>query len=178
MTDVSEPIVTALVDRGLVIEEEAGKKLQRQAMLLAAVVPAVGVIKIMIGISRDKPVAFLVILTIISVIVLFAAFGRRPLRSRFGDHVLKLLREQHSGLRRESGLAAVSPAHQGTLAMAVGLYGMTMLSNTAIADEYRRLQQNYTSSSGDSGSSGCGSDGGGGGGCGGGCGGCGGGGGD
>ena len=138
----------------------------------------VGLLKIFIGLSRQRPVAILVGLCATAFVIALAAFLRRPLRSRFGDAVLRQLRVGYKGSWGRGGrLATLSAAE---FAMVLGLFGLPVLAGTEM-DPLRRalLAGSFVSTGsgaegGGCGGSGCG--GGGGGGCGGGgCGGCGGG---
>jgi uncharacterized membrane protein YgcG len=132
------------------------------------------VLKIYLGMMRDKPVGFIVVLTILIAIVAVGFAASRPQRSRAGDRALAQLTERH---QRE-----VRAPRGPEVALAVALVGTSALAGTAWAS-YHQLRQPPSSSDGgssstDSSSSSSsnndsGSDGGGSG-----CGGCGGGGGD
>jgi len=139
-------------------------------LLLSLSAPAVGVIKITVGISRHRPVEYLVILCILTFLLCLATFLRVPNRSPYGEQVLGELRHMHWDKRR------VDPAHAG---MSVALFGLEALIGTPLADYRHSLQPPPGSSGCGSSTSGCsssdsGGGGGDGGGCGGGCGGCGG----
>lgn len=139
--------------------------------LLVLAVAALGGIRIAIGLSRGKPVAFLVILTAITLIVAFTGFARRPHRSKRGDRALDQLKEDNSALEATASQKAEALAGED-FALAVGLFGMGVLASGPLAG----LQLALTpppAASGSSGSS-CSSSSCGGGCGGGGCGGCGG----
>jgi uncharacterized protein (TIGR04222 family) len=158
-------ISEGLKARGLVVADSAARKAIVLPLLVALVALLVGIIKISIGLSRGKPVGFLVGLCLVTLLFALVAFARRPLRSRYGDAVLKQLQERHIGPRSlGKNMAAIPSAEFATV---VGLFGLTALAGTEFADLRRSLQP----PAGDGG--GCGGDCGGG--CGGGCGGCGGG---
>jgi len=170
-----KPIVASIADelkaRGLVVADAQARKAVWLPLLLSLLLPVVGGIRIAIGLHRDRPVSFLVIFSVIAAVLLLLAFARRPLRSRFGDAVLKRLQARHAALRQlRRDTHSLAPA---AFATAVGLFGLSALAGTQLDDLRRSLRS--TDSSGCS--TGCGSSGGGdGGGCGGGgCGGCGGG---
>ena len=158
-----------LKNSGLVVGDAPASKAVWTPLLIALSAVALGVVKIFIGLDRDKPVAFLVALCVITGIVSLIALARRPLRSRFGDAVLERFKVQHSPLKHSLTNPSVDPM---MFAMGVGLFGLTALDGTAYADLRRQLQPPGASASG------CGSSCGGscGGGCGSGCGGGGGGG--
>lgn len=172
-----DSVAENLREAGLILSESAASRIRNAALALALLAPSIGLIKVLIGISRDKPVGFLIFGILVTAALAFGFFGRKPLRTRLGDNVLQQLRNEFAKLRREGALDPDTAQPQGTLATAVGLFGMPILANTLYASEYERLRQSYQGSSGDSGSVGCsstGSDGSdGGSGCGGGCGGCG-----
>lgn len=163
-----------LEDRGLVLTQSRATQIAFVSVLIALAPNLLGAAKISVGVSRDKPVAFLIAMMALSVLTSLLVFCRRPTRSRYGDKVLSDMRQETTSdsiYRSSSGITSAD-----TLMMGVALYGLGSLAPTP----YRDLKQGLQPPSGSSGcggstSSGCGGDGGGG--CGGGgCGGCGGGG--
>jgi uncharacterized protein (TIGR04222 family) len=164
-------IAEDLKKQGLVVADSAARKAIFAPLMIALVAVAVGVIKIMVGINRDKPVGFLVVLCLLSAAASFIVLARRPLRSRYGDHVLKQLKEHYTGPRHLGRNVAHVPASE--FAMTMGLFGMSILVGSELSDLRNALQP---PGGVDGGFSGCGggSSCGGGGGGGGGCGGCGG----
>lgn len=142
-------------------------------LILAAVV--FGGIKVLVGISRNKPVVFLFMACSLMFMFAVVALAIRPWRSRRGDRLLTRLREKNSALelawsRDRSGRIAGPD-----LALAVALFGVSTLSNvTILSNLYRILKPRPGSRASGCGDVGAGCGGGcGGGGCGGGgCGGC------
>ncbi len=138
-----------------------------------SIISAIGVTKLVIGISRHKPVGFLVVELIISFIALLAAvrpWGLKP--TRLGYRYLKRLKK-HFGwmqehLSKKNHYTGIDPV------FAVAIFGVSPLIGSPLFDPFgKAFQTGSTSQSGGcGGSSGC-SGGGGGDGCGG-CGGCGG----
>jgi hypothetical protein len=134
---------------------------------------------VFVGLSRNRPVEFLLIACVVSVIIAWLAFGRRIPRTRRGEQFLADLRSAHSAIRRRP------VALEGdSLALGVGLFGTSLLYGTVHAPLARTLHPPKMRASDGSSGGGCGAHscgGGGGGGCGGGgcggggCGGCGGG---
>jgi uncharacterized protein (TIGR04222 family) len=168
------PVRATLERNGLLLDPAQRQRAALLPALLPAAVAVLGVLKIYLGMMRDKPVGFIVVLTILIAIVAVGFAASRPQRSRAGDRALAQLTERHQREVR---------APRGTeVALAVALVGTSALAGTAWAS-YHQLRQ--PPSSGDGGSSSSdsssssssnndsGSDGGGSG-----CGGCGGGGGD
>ncbi|MEZ5443246.1 MAG: TIGR04222 domain-containing membrane protein [Lysobacterales bacterium] len=151
-----------LMRRGLVLDNAQAWKVQLWSALPLALWSGFGVAKIVTGLERDKPVGFLVILTILCAIATLTWLFKRPRFSKAGRVALAQARVQQSRAAR-----APRSGH-GELAVAVALGGTVLLSGTAWAGYHQ-----YRTPSGDGGGSGGDSDGGGG--CGGGgCGGCGG----
>ncbi len=177
-------------------------------LALAGVALLIGLTKIGVGISRDRPVGFLVFLLLSVVSLLLWWTWRLPRMTAAGEWMLARLRAKHRSVSFDSlrtlRTDAVIPAVSGESALAllpvaVGLYGLGALGADSSALSYHNLlppgarltRRDGKGAAGDganSPSSGCGSgdsgggssgDSGGGGGDGGsGCGGCGGGGGD
>jgi uncharacterized membrane protein YgcG len=141
--------------------------------------PAVfwGMPKILVGMSRHKPVLFLIILCGISLVLAIIFFTQSCIRTTRGDRALEYLRGEHRSL--EYSLIHGSPTTGAELALALGLFGTGLLiASPAFANLGPLMRRSYGSTGGSSGcgsGSGCGGGScGGGGGCGGGCGGCGG----
>ena len=168
-----------LQDLELLVSEDRSWQARLIPLFVVLSVVFFGVLKIFVGLSRDRPVIFLVIFCIISVVVAFVGFGRAVRRSRRGDRALDRLRKSNAALEYSRRFRADDLAGDD-LALAVGLFGMGVLAGGALAKLQTALKPPHTPvSSGGCGSSGCGGGGGGacgggGGGCGGGCGGCGG----
>lgn len=160
------PIAERLRRKGWWLSESADLRLRQLGSAPLLALAALGGLKISVGLDRDRPVGFLVVLVGLTLIVAMARFLRQQRRTRAGEWAL----HDASGRTAPGDLAA-----QVALSGTVGLYG------SGFAD-YHILRTPPSGSGGsDSGSSsgscsGGGGDGGGGGGCGGGgCGGCGGG---
>jgi uncharacterized protein (TIGR04222 family) len=163
-----------------------------RALLVLAVV-GIGIAKIAVGISRDRPVGFLVVLTLATLLFGLILAFRIPRRTRSGEALVNRSRTEEAEIRQSLREPSLSP--EWSLPMMVALFGGTALAGTTLASWQRPLERpvprpgtTSTDSSGgcsgawsdtssSSGSSDGGSDGGGDGGSGcGGCGGCGGGG--
>ena len=119
--EAGEPMIKRLQEQGLVMSGRQGARALLCPFALALSVPIIGLIKIAVGVSHDRPVGFLIILTALTAIVAVAGFARKPHRSRRGDLVLNRLKETHEKLTHgELGLGTAS----GTLPLAVGLFGL------------------------------------------------------
>jgi len=165
----AKPKIERLVDdlkaRGLVVGDAQARKAIAIPLILSLAVLTVGVVKLLIGLNRGKPIGILAAMLIVFFVISLIAFARWPLRSRYGDEVLRKLQARHIGSRTLGKRVSSIPATE--FAMVVGLFGLTALAGTDLADLRQDLQPPSGSASGCGGS--CG------GGCGGGCGGCGGG---
>jgi uncharacterized protein (TIGR04222 family) len=155
------------------------------AMVMWAVA-GVGGVKIVVGLSRDKPVGFLVFAVIATVVVSLLFLSRRRVTPR-GERLVEQLR------KRRKNLGSIDPINSANIATndiayAVALFGASTLA-VGEWEAYVQAIQSYHYAHGNSGggcggatggcgTAGCGtggcSSGCGGGGCGGGCGGCGG----
>ena len=158
-----EAVRKRLQQRGWWFTSQQALQICRISALPFALLSSLGIAKIAVGISRDKPVAFLVVLTLISVIIALVTYFKRPGITPKGRQALAAEKKKHQLSAR---------AHRDEqVALAVALAGTAVLAGTAMAG-YHDLRRPGSS---DSSSGGCSSDSGGGG-SGGGCGGCGGGG--
>ncbi|HSX61182.1 MAG TPA: TIGR04222 domain-containing membrane protein [Tahibacter sp.] len=150
-----------LVARGLLIDNGQRWLLGLYRALPFAALTAFGTMKIAVGLARDRPVAFLIFLTLVTGIATLLLFTVRPQRSRAGDLLLRDLNRSNAHARR-------APRNHD-IGLAVALAGTGVLAGTAYADFHNfRQASSSTSSSGCSSSdSGCSSDSGGSSGCGG-----------
>lgn len=163
------PLVQTLRLRGLLLDEDAARERARRAALPAFVVFGLGLAKIGVGLARDRPVGFLVLLSI-AVLIMAVVLLRSTARvTGAGRRALMRSRRDHA--------AAMRAPRQQDMAIAVALLGTAALAGTAYAAYHDWRQPAGSSDSGGSSSS-CSSDGGDSGGGSSGCGGCGGGGGD
>lgn len=156
------PVERRLIGNGLFLGKGEARRIGLMAALPLLALFAFGTAKVMVGLSREKPVGFLIaflVVTAIAILVRIFAVDRRTQR---GTLVLAEARVRHERLRR-------APTTHET-GVAVALFGTVVLAGSAFAGLHQ-MRQDGSSSGGDSG----GGDGGDGGGCGGGgCGGCGG----
>ena len=113
-----------------------------------------GMIKAFVGVERDHPIGFLIVLLVATAFGGFA-LAKAPARTRAGNDALQIYQDAHAR-------AARAPL-DNELLLAVALSGAVVLSGTAYASVYAASQ----TMSGDGGGDGGGGDGGGGG-----CGGC------
>ena len=170
-----EQMQQRLADQGLTLTVDALSVLRTWAASPFALLLVIGLNKISIGLSRKKPVAYLVILCVITLLVMMIRVARINRRTTGGEEAWQ---------RLKNGYVPTIHARGGEVAaMSVALLGIAALQIApGFSELHAALQRprNLTGSSGGCGSgcgSSCGGGGCGGGGCGGGgCGGCGGGG--
>ena len=170
---VVTPIAQKLEAQGLLLSHSAQLQIGLLSCLPILALMFFGGLKVMIGLSRSKPVSFLVALLALSAVVCLITYLKRP---RVSAGVGPWLRAHQQKLKRLSD----SPT-KSEWPNAVALFGMSALTGTALASyaSWRQPPSDSSSSSGDSDSSSdSGSSDSGDGDSGGGCGGCGGGGGD
>lgn len=159
-----------LIDRGLLMELEEQRRLRAYAVLPLVLLTGFGLIKVMVGLSRERPVGYLLAFLAVTVIVAIILIVSIDRRTRYGIHLVSETRQRSERLGR-----APTEAEAGT---AVALFGTAVLVGSPMAELHgiRRQSDGSTSRGSDSSGGGCGGGGGGGSsGCGGGgCGGCGG----
>lgn len=161
---------------GLLLDASQAAMARWWPALIVAGVALFGTIKIAVGLSRERSVAFLV-LAVIATLFAAAFFLNDASRTRAADRLLDELRRQHSRLNAPARRVAHS-LPSADLALAMALFGMSVLAGGPL-DDLRAAFMAPPNQGG--GASGCGTDcggggggcgGGGGDGCGGGCGGC------
>lgn len=152
-----------LLELGLLVSDEQAWLARSVPMIPVLSLIPFAVMKIGVGIERDKPVALLVIACIVTAAIALFGFARRVHRSRRGDLVLQQLREEYAALQSTAQHQALAGID---LALAVALFDLTILAGGPHANLQTALKPPQGAS--------CAAGGCGGGGCGGGCGGCGG----
>ena len=163
-TGMKDSIRSRLEQLGLFPSDAQALKAQIYPSLIVVILLGIGLCKMAVGISRDKPVGLLLI-CIFGLLVLGARFFVKPQRSRYGEIIFKDLRNRLQHLKTAN-------SSDSELVLAVAFFGATVLmADTALADLYQMLTPTAVASSGGDGGSG-GSDGDSDGGCGG-CAGCG-----
>jgi uncharacterized protein (TIGR04222 family) len=170
-----EPNKKRLREHGLFLEDEQANKVAAYPLALVMLVPMLlGLLRIVHAVQNNKPIGFLVVLTIISFVVTSVVFGRVPRRTVRGDLYLKERKARPRVVTRPDGRPELD------IILGTALLGTIVLAGTAYAHVRSTLYPKGVesgSASGCSSACGAGCGGGGGGGCGGGgCGGCGGGG--
>jgi uncharacterized protein (TIGR04222 family) len=171
------PLRDRLIQANLILPADHASKIKRYPALLMGASLVLGLIRLVVGIARERPVGFLILLClIVAVITALFATVQPQQTTASGDRLLQQLRQGVNSVLTDLPLPE--------LVMAVALVGTAGLVNTTLADWHRYFVplgmgssdgsggSNWISDSGwsgdsggDSGGSSCG------GGCGGGCGG-------
>ena len=190
VADDCDEIEARLAREGLAVSRGQKAALRLIPTLGMAVCFATGVAKLMVGITRGRPVGLLVLLLLLSAAALVCAVSFIPRATVAGERLLRGMSERHAALRTTMWSSAAEQLAPNDVATAVGLWGAAALSVPMFASvfEPRKAFARDDETNGGGGAScghssgghscgGGGGDSGGGGGCGGGgCGGCGGGG--
>jgi len=162
----ADRVEATLLKWGAVIPREAGRAIRFLPALLLAVVIALGLWRIQLGVSRQRPVGFLVMSCAVLGVAAAAHMLVRPWRTRKGQILVE-------SLRRNVAPAAAS-TDPGAAALAFAILGISALPSLGAYESLRKAFHPPAGGDGGCGASGCGGGGGGGGCGGGGCGGCGG----
>lgn len=164
-----------LVEEGFVLSESAAQVARFTPFLVMAASLLMGAVKIYLGVAREKPVLYLVVMCVVAAVVSCALFLRPIHRSRRGDAALARLKAGHAPLKHQAS-ARVEALTGQELAIAMALFGSGILTSEALRPlqkAYAREEGSGWMGGGTGGSCGSSCGGGGGGGCGGGgCGGC------
>ncbi len=124
MQPVFERIATRLLEKGLFSPDTDFAN--KVAIAILGLVSVVGSIKVAVGIVRDRPVALLVILTVIAWIVTTLLFlsWKNSRRSGRGGATLRALRKNFAARRPDSRQRTGAPLPLGS---AISLYGLSIL---------------------------------------------------
>jgi uncharacterized protein (TIGR04222 family) len=142
-----------LLRKGLLIDPSRSALVVFSGIGVTALVLILGMLKIQVGLSRGRPVAFLILECITFGVIALVALARSPRRSVYGDRVVKELSGDFSGLRTTGGY---DPTDHQSAAIALGLFGTAAL----MGSDYYYLSKSvapvsassWTSSTGDGGS--------------------------
>ena len=183
--DIFSESVKELQDRGFLSDPESpeNRHVQWWGSLPLGLLILLGLAKLWVGISNDRPVIFLLVLLAISLFVFVCKLSEIE-RTPLGKDFIEYQTRRNAALR-PTGSPHSQPLSEADLLLSVALFGTKALEQTPLdwlrrtglfhdpADPVTHKNSGSGSGGGDS-SSGDGSSGDGGGGCGGGCGGCGG----
>ena len=162
---------------GLLVAPEARSQIQLTTLAVGAGLLLLGGSKILVGLSRERPVGFLMISCLVILVLFGWMLATAPRRSRRGNLLLESLRQQHGrgSLSLPAGFGGATGAPlAGGLVLGMALWGYSEMDAFGLSQQ-RLLMRPPAANNGDGGSGDSGGGDGGGGGCGGGgCGGCGG----
>jgi uncharacterized protein (TIGR04222 family) len=145
-TGMKDSIRSRLEQLGLFPSDAQALKAQIYPSLIVVILLGIGLYKMAVGISRDKPVGLLLI-CIFGLLVLGARFFVKPQRSRYGEIIFKDLRNRLQHLKTAN-------SSDSELVLAVAFFGATVLmGDTALADLYQMLTPIAAASSGSGGGS-------------------------
>ena len=136
-----EQLAAGLKEAGLVVRDADADRAIAGSLLVALVAPGIGLVKILVGVSRNRPVGFLVFACVVTTIVAFVLFSRRPHRTRRGDSVLRGLRSSNGRL-----LTNVRQVGPEALVLGVALFGLNFLGGTDLGFLDRALRSNDANS--------------------------------
>ncbi|MCC2656088.1 MAG: hypothetical protein K0Q76_1196 [Panacagrimonas sp.] len=141
------PLAQTLRLRGLLLDPGQARERARRAAMPSLLLFGLGVAKIAVGISRDRPVGFLVALSIVALIMAVVFLRSTTRMTGAGRRALARTRSDHA--------AAMRAPRQQDMAIAVALLGTTALAGTAYAayHDWRHPAGSSDGGSSDSGSS-------------------------
>ncbi|MCA2707835.1 MAG: TIGR04222 domain-containing membrane protein [Microcystis sp. M015S2] len=148
-TGMKDSIRSRLEQLGLFLSDAQAFKAQIYPSLIVVILLGIGLCKMAVGISRDKPVGLLLI-CIFGLLVLGAGFFVKPQRqrSRYGEIIFNDLTNRLQHLKTAN-------SSDSELVLAVALFGATVLmADMALADLYQMLTPTAVASSGSGGGSG------------------------
>ncbi len=183
LTPVTQAMQDTLAERGYVFSPAGLTRLRWFAALPLLFIMSIGVVKLCVGVSRGRPVIFLIIALVVTALTLAVRLASMKRRTAAGEAMWQRISAREVSRRKLSADGAGSvPFDPGHAALAVALVGPSVLAIPTYQPMHSALGAQHSGSSSSVGcwSGSCGSSGGdgGGGSCGGGgCGGCGGGGG-
>jgi uncharacterized protein (TIGR04222 family) len=175
---VASSIESSLQSRGLLETEERFGPARWWPLILLGSLAAVGIVKLLVGLARGKPIVVLVF-WLIALGIVAILFARKPLRTVYGNRLLDELKKKH----KDTKLVAFADPNAFSVhnvMLVAGLFGVASVLHPQVQQLQTALKAVPPSDGGLAGlsggcSGGCAGGGGcGGGGCGGGCGGCGG----
>jgi len=170
-----EPVRGRLESLGLLVADEQRWKLRAVPAAVLAAVLLVGLYKINVGMSRNRPITYLALLCWVTVGAMVVMLVRTPRRSRRGDYALDSLRSRNTGLR-QTVAARPDRVAPDDFTLAIALFGVAIIQTGPLTELRTVFARPQTGGDSTTSGSSCSSSGGGGcgGGCGGGgCGGCG-----
>ena len=135
---VAKPLLEKTRNRlttlGLLMDDGPAWRTRLLETLPILAVLLLGLAKVQVGLSRGKPLGFLIVLCVLTAIAVVHFVQKPPYRrSRWGDRVLDRLRQQNEAMRLTGSRSAADlEAHD--LALALGLFGTGILAGGPLND--------------------------------------------
>lgn len=122
--------------RGMLMNEEVAARYKQYPMFLYfGAMLGLGLAKLTVGLSRGRPVVFLVMLLLLATVLGFWVLGGKPRRTRRGDKALAKLRADNAALRTTAKAdGAWGAMSSGSVALSVALFGTGMLAASGMGD--------------------------------------------
>src|SRR5262249_48022862 len=136
---VVKQIRDRLEDLGLLVTAEQGWLARLVPLFLVLGVVLLGVIKILVGLSRNRPVGVLVAVCVATAIVTLLGFARAVHRTRLGDRVLHQI-ESENGVLWHTAQFRPETLRGADLTLAVALFGTAILAGGPLSHLSRALR--------------------------------------
>ena len=128
-----DPIPNSLQNYGLLLNDDQVEFFRYHPALVALAVLPLGMTKLLLGISPQRTVGYLIMLCALIGWLGYFFLREKPLyRSRSGDSVLNNLRSNHKHLKKITHVEATS--HPSQFALAFALFGKSTLTWSPLAD--------------------------------------------
>lgn len=125
--EAADRIATRLKALGLVIG--GGREVISHVVpsMIMALVLLFGLVKVFVGIWRDRPIGFLFLLCCVTAFIAYRLYKSPSLRTVAGDETLERLKRENAALQSTAGAKPEGLA-SGDVALAMALFGMTALA--------------------------------------------------
>ncbi len=131
-TAVADELREPLDELGLLIPRERVGLVRLVPGLVVLAATLFGVIKIFVGMSRDRPVLYLFLLVMVSIVPVVLFFANGSFRSRRGDAALRQWKHENAALEYASRRRGDELADNDLL-LAMGLFGIGVLAGGPLA---------------------------------------------
>jgi len=145
LEDEAAPLREQLIRKGLLVSTAEAHARRRVPSLVFGAVLALGVVKCIVGLVRERPVGLLFLLLIASGMGWFTLFKMKRGRTPLGDKTLSALASEHEALRTTTSSEGSLPTLSGAeVGLAVALFGTSALAATQMTPLRTYLQQPTT----------------------------------
>jgi uncharacterized protein (TIGR04222 family) len=155
-----EPMRESLLSRGLLVEGARAFFAQWAAAIFLTPIMAIGGVKLVTGLGDGRPVGFLAITLILSVLA-YNLTLRPPIRTVEADLILAGARHRHASLKETARSSHASLLDPGDVAMIAALFGVVALASphfVGLSEAFSRPSSSESSfgAEGGGGGGGCG----------------------